>query len=128
METTNVTIIYDEECPFCSDFVALNNLRESGYLVKLVNARESDDEVVSDLKTKYNLDDGMIVIVEEAVLYGAAAAMFIAASYSRRGVRSAMYAFLLSNEHIAAIVYPVLVTLRKFFFRIIGKKLINEQK
>ena len=128
METSEVTIIYDEECPFCADFVALNNLRKSGYLVRLVNARENEDELVSDLSAKYNLDDGMIVIVDGSVLYGAAAAMFIAASYSRRGIRSAMYALLLSNKHMALAVYPVLVALRKFFFRIIGKNLINDEK
>ena len=128
MEASKVTIIYDEECPFCADFVALNNLRQSGYLVKLVNARDNDDELISDLSSKYNLDDGMIVIVDGSVLYGTAAAMFIAASYSRRGIRSAIYALLLSNKYMAATVYPVLVALRKLFFRIIGKSFINEKK
>ncbi len=125
-ENNVVTIIYDGECPFCSDFVSLNRLRSFGYRVDIVNARDNDNPKIKILRNKYNLDDGMIVICSDKILYGVSAARFIAMSYSKKNTRAFFYWSLLINEKFAGISYDILVKLRKIFFKITGKSLINE--
>jgi predicted DCC family thiol-disulfide oxidoreductase YuxK len=126
MKNNNVTIVYDGECPFCSDFVALNRLKESGYTLTIINARDTKNPVVVDLRKSYDIDNGMIVIYREKVLYGSSAARFISSSYSHKVLRASLYRLILGNQKIANILYPVLVFLRKLYFRLVGKKFINE--
>ena len=52
MTKNNVTIVYDGECPFCNDFVALNHLKDNGYNIKLINARDTGNPLVHDLRKK----------------------------------------------------------------------------
>ena len=128
MTKNNVTIVYDGECPFCSDFVSLNRLKEHGYNVKLVNARDTSNQLVHDLKKKYNIDYGMIVIVNEKILYGSSAARFISSSYKKNNLKSLVYCLVLFNQKIADFSYPILVFLRKIYFRLTGKRFINDDK
>ena len=125
-DKNKIIIIYDGECPFCSDFVSLNRLRDLGYSVSIINARDHGDPLVKDLSENYDLDDGMIVVYNDSVLFGAAAAHFISTSFAKRNIRAVFYCSLLSNQRIAEVFYPILVKLRKLFLRIIGKKRIND--
>ena len=55
-------VIYDGECPFCSNYVRLMALRKTVGRVELVNARQSHP-FVRDLQTAgYDLNEGMAVI------------------------------------------------------------------
>ena len=128
MSRDEVTIVYDGDCPFCSDFVALQRLQKRGYKVHLIDARDSDNELVEKLSADYNLDDGMIVVLNGCVFHGASAARFIASSYANSNVRALIYRLVLKTERIAGLCYPFLVLLRKGYFRIAGKKLINESR
>ena len=126
MKNNDVTIVYDGECPFCSDFVSLNRLKEHGYTVKIINARDTKNSVVIDLRKNFDIDKGMIVIHGEKVLYGSSAARFISSFNSYGILRASLYRLMLANQKIANILYPVLVFLRKLYFRLVGKKFINE--
>ena len=122
-----VRIIYDGNCPFCSDFVKISNLKKSYADVRFHNARESGDPLVVQLKSAgYQLNDGMIVMAGEEVLYGAEAARFIVRGGSG-GHRFALYKSLLRNKHLSKLFYPILVFLRKLYFRMTGMTLIDEE-
>ncbi len=126
MKKNDITIVYDGECPFCSDFVSLNNLKDHGYDIKIVNARDTNNPLIHDLKKKYNIDYGMIVILDKKILYGSSAARFISSSYSKKNFKSIIYRLVLFNQKIANFTYPILVFLRKIYFRLVGKKFIND--
>ena len=128
MTNNKVTIIYDKECPFCKDFVYLSRLKQVGYNVELLNAREKENSVIKYVSKKYDLDYGMIVIVNGEVLYGHEAASFIIGKHSSLKIRGKLYSLLLRNKSISKLIYPFLVILRKIFFLLIGKKGINESK
>ena len=121
-----VRIIYDGDCPFCNNFVSLSKLRDLGYAVTLINAREDDSLVVRRLSKSYDLDDGMIVMVDDQVLYGPAAARFLASGFLGGGGLSCVYRILLRGERVSKLIYPILVRMRKLYFRLAGKTLIND--
>ena len=121
----SVEVIYDGECPFCSNFVSLSRLQDLGYKVTLINARDNANPIVGELSKSYNLDNGMIVIVGDEILYGASAASFIATGFVKQDLISRIYRGLLKRDNISKLIYPVLVIMRKIYFKVIGKKLIN---
>ena len=120
-----IKIIYDGDCPFCNNFITVANLKKNLKNVVFLNARESIEakEIISNCKL--NIDKGMIVSISGKILFGERAATFIVINGSG-GIIFLIYKFLLSNEKVSKIIYPVLVFLRKTYFRIIGFKLINE--
>jgi predicted DCC family thiol-disulfide oxidoreductase YuxK len=125
-KNSTVKVIYDGECPFCSNFVRLSNLKRIGYQVILINAREADNDVVRKLSKSYDLDDGMIVIVDNEILYGSTAARFLSTGFKRTNLLALIYYTFLHNKKVSEVIYPWLVRGRKFYFRILGKRLIND--
>ena len=125
-KSSSVKIVYDGECPFCSNFVSLANLRKLGYEVTLVNAREDDNEIVRDVAKKYDLDDGMVVLIGEKVLYGSMAAHFLSTGFDIKNPVAFLYSIMLSNRLVSRCIYPLLVRGRKIYFKLLGKPLIND--
>lgn len=125
-KNNSVKVIYDGECPFCSNFVYLSNLKRLGYKVTLISAREEDNETVRKLSKGFDLDNGMIVVVGSDILYGANAARFLTTGFNTSNPLALIYYILLKNKTVSKIIYPLLVRARKIYFRITGKRLIND--
>ena len=79
-----IQIVYDQECPFCSDFVRILRIKSAGNEVELINARETSSDIISKLSAKYNLDDGMVVILDDTEYYGDQAAHVLSILSSTR--------------------------------------------
>jgi predicted DCC family thiol-disulfide oxidoreductase YuxK len=127
IDKVEAVVIYDGECPFCADFIAVSNLREAGYKLELVNARDKlNRSVLRARDAGLNLDKGMVVLVGGLTLYGVDAANFIILNGNPKAFRAKFYRLLLSNVMIARISYPVLVFLRRTYFFLTGRRLINE--
>ena len=127
--TPKIEIVYDGECPFCTDFVVVSNIKKNVGSVRLINARDTEAHAVKMLKKQgINLDDGMAIIHEDgSIMYGALAARFITVYGQGKGLRAFFYRLLLRNERVAKCVYPGLVSLRKLFFRMTRRSLINDK-
>jgi predicted DCC family thiol-disulfide oxidoreductase YuxK len=121
-----IKIIYDQECPFCSDFVQILRIKSAGNEVELINARETSTDIISELSAKYNLDEGMVVKIDDAEYYGDQAALILAVLSTTNTYRGKLYQLILRNKRLASFSYPVLVALRKLYFKLIGKKFIYE--
>ena len=121
-----VVVLYDDVCPFCTDFVLMLNARKNGYDIDLISARENNSYVQQVKSLGLNLDDGMVVFFKDKVLYGSEAANFIVGISSSNKVRHMFYKMFLQNNFIAKLVYPILVILRKVFFRLTGRNFIND--
>src|SRR4051812_50189729 len=66
---SSMIVVYDGECPFCSNYVRLMALRKAVGRVELVNARQSHP-FVRDLQTAgYDLNEGMAVIFGGEIHY-----------------------------------------------------------
>ena len=118
-------IIYDGNCPFCNNFIMVANLKKNLKHIVFLNARDSIEakKIIND--NNIDIDKGMIVCSKGQILYGDKAATFIVINGSG-GAIFLLYRLLLSNSKLSKKIYPILVFLRKIYFRLIGFKLINE--
>jgi len=103
-----LTIYYDGECPFCRNFVRLSKLKEE-YDVYLYNLREEPGKVQSFLTKGYNVNEGMIVVIEDKIYHGHEAVYMISALSNKITWVGNIYYFLFSNKNITKFLYPILV-------------------
>lgn len=119
-------IIYDGECPFCSQFVALYRIRQNVGRVELIDAREHPEAVADVVRRGFNLDDGMIAVWQGHYYYGPESVSLMTMLSQEQGLFAGINRMLFSSPKVAGRVYPVLVKGRKLALRILGKSLIGE--
>src|SRR5438270_12416212 len=77
-DNDEVWVVYDGECPFCSRYVLLYQLRERGQRVHLIDARSSDP-IVDEVRARdLDLNEGMVVRWRGQYYYGAEAMHLLA--------------------------------------------------
>jgi predicted DCC family thiol-disulfide oxidoreductase YuxK len=108
----SLRIVYDGDCPFCRNYVALLRLRER-HDVRLVDARREPA-----LAAQYGLDlnEGMIVDMDGKVHHGARAVSLLSHLSGRFG--------LLRSERVASAVYPLLRFGRNVTLKLLGRSQI----
>lgn len=113
-------IYYDKECPFCSKYSELVQLR-SYYDVHLVNAREHPEKMKLFLKNKMNINEGFIIEVDNEVLQGDAAVVFLSENMKVRTLLGKFMLSLMKNKYLMYFVYPVVKFVRIVLLFLIGK-------
>lgn len=125
MRGASVILVYDKQCPACDFYCRLVRIRESVGELELVNAREPS-EVMDDITRKgLDIDQGMVVIVDEAVYYGAEAIQVLALLGTRSGFFNRLNYWCFRLKTAAAVLYPVLRALRNLLLRILRITRIN---
>lgn len=120
-----LTLVYDAECPACSQFSRLLNLRESVGELLFVDARE-DSAVLREITAAgFDIDQGMVLKVDEQLYYGADAMHALALMGSRSGVFNRLNYAVFKSASRARFFYPILRFLRSVLLRILRKTKIN---
>lgn len=96
-------LIYDGECPFCSNYVELVRLRERAGKVHLHNARDPEVRKRFPEIAAYDLDTGMMARWRGEWFHGAEAVHLISTLN-----RAAPLALLLASKRKARLLYPLL--------------------
>lgn len=102
------TVVYDGACPFCTAYSKLVQLRQSVGAVRLLNARELAPSLIEELRTAYNLDDGMLFIHDSKIYYGNEAVNRIAILSSDSNFLRRVSSSALKSPRVAALLYPLL--------------------
>lgn len=116
----SVRVLYDGECPFCANYVAMARLRERVGEVELIDARERPDLVAAHKDAGRPIDEGMIVETPDAVYFGGDAVWAINALLSKNPILNAV-----SGRAMLKFVYPALRFGRNTALRIMGRKPID---
>ena len=66
-------IIYDGDCPFCRAYTRLLRLQQAAGVISLLNAREPDPRIHHYVTLGYDLNEGMLVVIEDQIYAGAEA-------------------------------------------------------
>lgn len=120
----DLVIVYDGECPFCSNYVNFLKIREQFGETILVNARV-EESVVRELKAMtLDINKGMAVNYDNTWYYGAGAIRFLSSANKNEGAARKLNNALFSTTSLANIVYPVLVFCRNITLKILGQKKI----
>lgn len=113
-----MALVYDGECPFCANYVALMRLRERWPSIELVNAREQPDHpAVAEVKSAgRRIDDGMALLSGGTIYHGADALQVLA----EHG--GGLNRLLFASQRRARMFYPVLRSGRNLTLALLGRR------
>ncbi len=70
---TNLTFIYDGECPFCNHFAELLELKSKINKISILDGRKNPKIINSLLEKGYDIDNGAILLENDDIFHGAEA-------------------------------------------------------
>jgi predicted DCC family thiol-disulfide oxidoreductase YuxK len=114
-------VVYDGECPFCVNYVALMDLRNAVGAVTLVDARTEAPSVKAIVRQGYDLNEGMAVIFGGSVYYGEDAITFISSLTNSRNWAGRLLSKLLRSPDRAAAFYPIMKLGRRVTLKVLGR-------
>src|SRR4051794_24038729 len=125
---SSMIVVYDGECPFCSNYVRLMALRKAVGRVELVNARHSHP-FVRDLQTAgYDLNEGMAVIFGGKIHYGSEAVTLLSRLSDTSSVSARVLSALLRDPARARRIYPWMRLCRNLTLKALGRTKIAGPK
>tara|TARA_A100001011_G_scaffold338290_1_gene369027 strand:- start:843 stop:1223 length:381 start_codon:yes stop_codon:yes gene_type:complete len=70
---TNLTFIYDGECPFCNQFAELLELKSKINNISILDGRKNPKIIKSLFDQGYDIDKGAILLKDSDIFHGAEA-------------------------------------------------------
>ena len=126
-QKSEVLIVYDGQCPFCSRYVKLVRLRESVGQVRLVNAREGGPLVEELQRAGVDLDEGMALKLDGRLYHGHDCIHMLALLSTPSSAFNRLTAALFRSPRAARLLYPVLRAGRNAALRLLGRSKIREE-
>ncbi|HUI21163.1 MAG TPA: DCC1-like thiol-disulfide oxidoreductase family protein [Methylocella sp.] len=118
-------IVYDGECPFCSNYVALYRMRAQFGEVHLINARD-DVPIVQEIRARgFDLDKGMVLKLGDDFYHGDKCMHMLALMSSESNTINRINKWIFSHQQRARILYPFLVAGRNFTLLLMGRRKIK---
>jgi predicted DCC family thiol-disulfide oxidoreductase YuxK len=120
-----LSIIYDGECPFCSNFVKLYAIHKKVAGVELIDARLQPG-LVQELRSRgMDINEGMVVIWQGHYYFGAAGMHLLSVLGTEDGVFGVFNQLLFYNKRIAGLIYPALAAGRRITLSLLRRKPIS---
>ncbi len=120
MSEDRLKIIYDGNCPFCTNYAHLVRIREN-FAVELVDARQHLDLAAQYKSRGLDLAQGMIADINGRPYYGGEAIWILSTLSSRSGFCNRMIAFCFKNRAVSSALYPLLRSGRNLTLALMGR-------
>lgn len=120
-----LTVLYDGECPFCSNYAEYARLRSIFEIVRLIDARQDMPLYKSLLSLGLDLDDGMAAIYRGKLYHGGEAVSFLAQNSTDHGLIGAVFNRVFRSDRASRRLYPLLRMGRNATLRLLGKRKIT---
>ena len=113
--TSNLTFIYDGECPFCNYFAELIELKSKIDNITIIDGRKNLKIINSLLEKGYDLDKGAILLKEDEIFHGAEAVNTICMQINNpsSNLLNLLSKIFKSNKR-SNLLFPFLITARRF--------------
>ena len=112
---TDLTFIYDGECPFCNHFAELLELKSKINNISILDGRKNPNIINSLLEQGYDIDKGAILLSGDDIFHGAEAINNICNKINNPSGRLLK---LLSNvfksDKRTKLLFPLLLRARRF--------------
>jgi len=116
----NLQIVYDGECPFCSEYLKVLRLRDAAKTVELISARDTHPLVEEVLKLGFDLDEGMVAKVGNNYYHGADCMHILSLMSTPSGVFNRVNNLIFKHRILATLLYPFLRFGRNMTLRLLG--------
>jgi predicted DCC family thiol-disulfide oxidoreductase YuxK len=125
---SELVIIYDGDCPFCSRYVDLLRLRDTVGPVRLVDARSGATDTIELQRAGCDLNVGMVAKYENRIYHGADCVNFLALLSSESGTFNKINRVIFGSPLLAHTLYPILRLGRVLTLRLLGRTQIEQIK
>ncbi len=123
-ESNKSYIVYDGECPFCSQYVKLLKLKSAIGEVQLIDARQSHPVVTLLQKENIDLNEGMALVQGNRIFHGDECINKIALMSTNSDMLNRLNALIFRSSFLSRILYPILRAGRNVSLKILGKSKI----
>ena len=118
-------VVYDGECPFCSNYVMLYRLREGFARIHLIDAR-TKHPILAEIRARHlDLDDGMVVKLSGIFFHGHEAMHVLALLGGQQTFFNRLNRLIFSRPKLARWLYPYLVRGRLIALWLLRRPLIG---
>ena len=121
LDGDGISIVYDGDCPFCSNYVYLMRLKDAVGLVHLIDARERPELVAEARQQGFDPDMGMLVAYNSRIYAGGEAMTLLSLMATRSGVLNRSFAWMFSSKRRSEIIYPALRLGRSIALKLLGR-------
>ena len=112
---TNLTFIYDGECPFCNHFAELLELKSEINRISIMDGRKNRKIVSSLLDKGYDIDKGAILIMDDEIFHGAEAINTVCKQINNpSGSLIRLLSNIFKSSKRTTLLFPFLVRARRF--------------
>ncbi len=118
-------LVYDGDCPFCSNFARLLAFRRNIGPVALIDARGGGAEVDEIRQQGLSLDEGMVLKYSGTYYHGDECLHALTALSEPAGLFNNLNIWMFRNKTRARLLYPVLRGCRNLVLRFLGRKKIE---
>jgi predicted DCC family thiol-disulfide oxidoreductase YuxK len=123
-DTSITWIVYDGDCPFCTQYMKLVRLRETVGPVKLANARE-DLPVVRYVRAKgIDLNQEMALVTKGEVMAGPDVIHRLALLSTGSGFFNGLMSKVFASKGLTKFTYPIMRADRNTTLFLLGRKKI----
>ena len=120
-----VTLVYDGECPACSNYVRMLRVRDAVGEVRLVDAREDTPIRREITAAGLDIDEGMVLKVGERLYHGADALHAFALLGGRSGALNRLNYRLFRSPALSRALYPIMKGARAVLLKLLGRRRVN---
>ncbi len=120
-----VTLVYDGDCPACSNYVRTMRVRDAVGDFRLVDAREDTDVMREITAAGLDMDEGMVLKIGDRLYHGSDALHAFALLGSRSGVFNRLNYWMFRSPALARTAYPAMKAGRALLLRLLRKRKLN---
>jgi predicted DCC family thiol-disulfide oxidoreductase YuxK len=126
VDSAEILLVYDQECPVCDVYCRMVRIRESVGTLRLVNARDAG-AVMDEITAKgLDIDEGMVLKLGNTLYYYCADAIHVLSLMSSRsGVFNRLTYWMFRSKSLSAILYPLFRFFRNLLLKLLRKSRIN---
>jgi len=125
VDSADILLVYDRECPVCDAYCRMVRIRESVGALRLVNARDASG-IMGEITAKgLDIDEGMVLKFGNTLYYGADAIHVLSLMSSRSGAFNRLTYWIFRSKSRSTILYPLFRFFRNLLLKVLRKARIN---
>jgi predicted DCC family thiol-disulfide oxidoreductase YuxK len=114
-------IAYDGQCPFCSAYIRLLRLEAAVGRVDMFDARKHPELVQYLRANGYEINEGMVAIINGDIYFGERAMHVLALHTTRSGMFNSLTSRVFASPLLSKIFYPAFKIGRRFVLFALGR-------
>jgi len=125
VKTKKIILVYDKQCPLCDQYCQLVQIRKTVGELVILDAREESEAMAEITAAGLDIDQGMVLLMNDQLYYGADAVHALALIGSRSGLFNRLNYWMFRSKVASKVLYPVMRSGRNLLLKILRKTKIN---